>query len=52
LRIREISPSASQTGPAIRHDKETIKKQLELLEDHPQLKAVYQLLTESIEYPS
>ena len=47
-RLSTISPAQSQTGPAIRNDAETIKKQLALLENYPQLKKVYQFLTESI----
>ncbi|MBM3414880.1 MAG: DUF2520 domain-containing protein [Bacteroidetes bacterium] len=49
LRLKTISPAAVQTGPAIRHDKETIQKHLGLLKDHPQLKNIYLLLTESIQ---
>jgi predicted short-subunit dehydrogenase-like oxidoreductase (DUF2520 family) len=48
-RIREIQPSTAQTGPAIRHDNATIDKHLELLKEHPQLKNIYVLLTESIQ---
>lgn len=48
-RLRSASPSETQTGPAIRHDKETIQQHLDLLKDHPQLKNVYLLLTESIQ---
>ena len=48
-RIKEIAPQQAQTGPAIRHDSETIHKHLELLKDHPQLKNIYVLLTESIQ---
>ena len=48
-RISNISPQQAQTGPAIRHDKETIEKHLELLKDHPALKTIYLLLTESIQ---
>jgi predicted short-subunit dehydrogenase-like oxidoreductase (DUF2520 family) len=48
LRIKEVSPATAQTGPAIRHDKETIRKHIELLKDHPQLKNMYILMTESI----
>lgn len=51
LRIRAISPKEAQTGPAIRHDKETIQKHLELLKAHPQLKNIYLLMTESIQQP-
>ncbi len=49
LRLRTTSPKLAQTGPAIRHDKETIEKHLELLKNHPQLKSLYVLLTESIQ---
>lgn len=47
-RIETISPKEAQTGPALRHDAETIHKHLELLKNHPQLKNIYVLLTESI----
>jgi predicted short-subunit dehydrogenase-like oxidoreductase (DUF2520 family) len=49
LRIKDISPKDAQTGPALRHDKETIQKHLELLKGHPQFKNIYLLLTESIQ---
>ena len=49
LRIRDISPKKVQTGPALRNDSETIHKHLELLKDHPQMKSLYVLLTESIQ---
>jgi predicted short-subunit dehydrogenase-like oxidoreductase (DUF2520 family) len=49
LRIKEISPKQAQTGPAIRFDTETIQKHLELLKNHPQLKNIYLLMTESIQ---
>lgn len=48
-RVKNISPVELQTGPAVRHDAETIQKHLELLKDHPQLKNIYVLLTESIQ---
>ena len=48
-RLKTSSPKMSQTGPALRHDKETIEKHLELLKQHPQLKNIYVLLTESIQ---
>jgi predicted short-subunit dehydrogenase-like oxidoreductase (DUF2520 family) len=48
-RMKSISPKQSQTGPATRHDKETLHKHLELLKDHPQLRNIYLLLTESIQ---
>jgi predicted short-subunit dehydrogenase-like oxidoreductase (DUF2520 family) len=48
-RIKTVSPKQSQTGPAIRHDKETLQKHLDMLNDHPRLKNIYLLLTESIQ---
>ena len=48
-RLKDTSPQKAQTGPAIRHDADTIHKHLELLQQHPQLKNIYVLLTESIQ---
>lgn len=48
-RIAQLSPSQAQTGPAIRHDSETLQKHLELLKPYPQLRNIYLLLTESIQ---
>lgn len=48
-RTREISPRESQTGPAARHDEETIKKHLQLLKEHPKLKKLYEQITKSIQ---
>jgi predicted short-subunit dehydrogenase-like oxidoreductase (DUF2520 family) len=47
-RIVDVSPSKSQTGPAVRNDEETIEKHIGLLQAHPQLKKVYEALTASI----
>lgn len=47
-RLKNISPATSQTGPATRNDEETIQKHLALLETHPQMKKVYEFLSESI----
>ncbi len=49
LRIKDIAPKNAQTGPALRNDSDTIHKHLELLKDHPQMKNLYVLLTESIQ---
>lgn len=49
LRLKISSPKETQTGPALRHDKETIQKHLELLKGHPRLKNIYLLMTESIQ---
>lgn len=47
-RLDEISPSQSQTGPALRNDRATIEKHLQLLDSYPHLKKVYETFTESI----
>lgn len=47
-RLNNVAPSELQTGPAVRHDNETIQKHLTLLEKHPQLRKVYEFLSESI----
>lgn len=48
-RIEAMPPAAAQTGPAFRHDETTINKHRELLQQHPQLKAFYDLFTQSIQ---
>jgi predicted short-subunit dehydrogenase-like oxidoreductase (DUF2520 family) len=48
LRIENNSPKEVQTGPAIRHDEETIQKHLAMLEQYPELKKVYAFLSDSI----
>lgn len=47
-KVQTLSPYLAQTGPAKRHDKKTIEKHLELLEN-PEHKAIYKLLTKSIQ---
>lgn len=49
LRLRQHSPSEALTGPAVRHDKQTIEKHLEILNTHPKLRNIYLLMTESIQ---
>jgi predicted short-subunit dehydrogenase-like oxidoreductase (DUF2520 family) len=48
VRLEEVLPSQSQTGPAVRNDRVTIEKHLKMLENHHQLKKIYSLLTDSI----
>ncbi|MCC7401706.1 MAG: DUF2520 domain-containing protein [Chitinophagaceae bacterium] len=48
-RVKTVSPRQSQTGPAVRHDTETIQKHLDLLKGHPQLKKLYAFMTEAIQ---
>ena len=47
-RLDDLPASASQTGPAIRNDLQTINKHRELLASYPELKKIYELFTESI----
>tara|TARA_B100001057_G_scaffold491019_1_gene580403 strand:- start:925 stop:1167 length:243 start_codon:yes stop_codon:yes gene_type:complete len=47
-KIKNISPSLVQTGPAQRGDFETIAKHIMLLENDNEKKEIYQLLTASI----
>jgi predicted short-subunit dehydrogenase-like oxidoreductase (DUF2520 family) len=48
-RLRTVAPSQAQTGPALRHDDPTIELHLKLLEKYPQLKRIYEVMTESIQ---
>jgi predicted short-subunit dehydrogenase-like oxidoreductase (DUF2520 family) len=48
LKAIELGPENSQTGPAVRNDKNTIEKHLELLSFSPDLKRIYQEMTRSI----
>ena len=47
-KIDEISPHDAQSGPALRNDKNTLKRHLELIKD-PVLKKVYATLTSAIQ---
>jgi predicted short-subunit dehydrogenase-like oxidoreductase (DUF2520 family) len=47
-KAEEIGPDKSQTGPAVRHDKNVIKKHLELLSFSSELHGVYSAMTRSI----
>lgn len=47
-RLDHISPSQSQTGPALRNDRTTIEKHLVLLSRYPHLKTIYETFTKSI----
>jgi len=47
-RLKYNSPSAVQTGPASRKDLGTIALHLQLLNEHPQLKKIYEAFSKSI----
>jgi len=44
----ELGPDQSQTGPAVRNDKNTIAKHIDLLSFSPELQNIYNDVTESI----
>lgn len=48
-RMQFDAPAHLQTGPAIRKDKATIEKHLQVLKPYPILEAVYTMLTQSIQ---
>lgn len=48
-RIESLAPAEAQTGPAIRHDQNTINAHLQLLQNHPKLQEFYNLFTQSIQ---
>jgi predicted short-subunit dehydrogenase-like oxidoreductase (DUF2520 family) len=48
-RLKTVSPSDSQTGPASRNDETTIEQHLKLLEKYPQLRKIYEEMTRSIQ---
>ncbi len=47
-KIQAHPPAQMQTGPAIRRDSKTIQQHLELLEDNPKYKEIYQMMTQQI----
>lgn len=46
----ELGPERSQTGPAVRNDRKTIEKHLDLLSFSPDLQKIYKVITDSIIY--
>ncbi len=47
-KVHELSPRKAQTGPAVRWDTNVMEKQLQLLEDKPELQDIYKALSKSI----
>lgn len=48
-RIIDGSANLNQTGPAKRNDFTTLERHLQLLQHHPDIKSVYELMTKSIQ---
>lgn len=47
-KVKSLSPKEAQTGPAVRGDLSIVNSHLQLLEERPETKAIYQILSESI----
>ena len=47
-RMQVYDPAKMQTGPAVRNDQSTIQKHLALLNDFPELKNIYKMMSNSI----
>jgi len=47
-KVQTLSPDKAQTGPAVRGDKVTIAKHIEMLEDNQSWQKLYQLISEEI----
>jgi predicted short-subunit dehydrogenase-like oxidoreductase (DUF2520 family) len=48
IKIEKLNPRAAQTGPAKRRDELVMKKHLEVLSEHPDLKKLYKLFSKLI----
>jgi predicted short-subunit dehydrogenase-like oxidoreductase (DUF2520 family) len=47
-KVRDNLPADVQTGPAVRQDESTMSNHLQMLENEPQLKMIYELLSQGI----
>lgn len=47
-KVHRLSPAEAQTGPAIRHDENVIKKHLDMLADEPSVCDLYEKISKSI----
>lgn len=47
-KIQYAAPVQVQTGPAVRDDQQTMQRHLDLLQSHPDLQAIYEMLSNSI----
>jgi predicted short-subunit dehydrogenase-like oxidoreductase (DUF2520 family) len=48
-KLQTLSPPQAQTGPAVRHDDALLRQHLRMLEDQPTPRALYALLSQSIQ---
>ena len=48
LKLKEMDPGAAQTGPALRGDKLSMEKHIDLLKDHPEWEKLYTFISRDI----
>ena len=48
-KIQDVKPAEAQTGPAIRNDEKILSGHMEMLNDFPQLKELYKLISAEIQ---
>lgn len=49
-KVHQLHPKDAQTGPAVRYDENVISMQRQLLTQHPEMQAVYELMSKSIHH--
>jgi len=47
-KLKHLTPEQAQTGPAVRNDQNVLKKHLKALENHPEKRELYRILSTSI----
>ena len=47
-KLYSMSPQEAQTGPAVRWDENVIAKQMQLLDENPEIQKIYELMSKSI----
>ncbi len=47
-KVNTLPPSSAQTGPARRNDRDTLSEHLKMLENHPDYKMLYKMISEQI----
>lgn len=47
-KVHELSPREAQTGPAIRYDENIIEAQMQLMNNNPKARKIYELMAKSI----
>lgn len=48
-KVHQLSPEEAQTGPAVRHDDNVVAHHIQLLQSHPELAKIYEMLSGDIQ---